>query len=260
VVESVRKYADELRDRADLIVVLGHLEDAEATEILHEAPAVAVVVSVHNHTGLQMPEQYEGRLNVRVSGYGRELGRLDLEVNLPEHKLASWKWRVIPVNASAGEPAADVAALVAQWEAKVSAIVDVPIGEARREIAGPDLKRLIERAMAEETGTDLAFMNQGGVRDKLPQGRILARHIWNIMPFDNLVVMGTFAGDKLPPAVVMGRTIDPQRQYTLAVSDFTAANQNAHGQLGTTGLVFPRTGPPLRDLLIDWVKKQKVIE
>ena len=30
-----------------------------------------------------------------------------------------------------------------EWEGKVSRIVDVPIGEARREIAGPELKRLI---------------------------------------------------------------------------------------------------------------------
>jgi hypothetical protein len=30
--------------------------------------------------------------------------------------------------------------------------------------------------------------------------------------------------------------------------------------LGTTGLAFPQTGPLLRDLLIEWVKKKKVLE
>lgn len=211
VIETVRRYADELRGRSDLIVVLGHLNDFEATRILHDAPQVAVVVSGHNHTGLRVPEEYQGRVHVRVNGYGRELGRLDLLVNVPEHKLASWKWRVIPV---------------AEWEAKVAKIVDVPIGEARREIAGAELKRLIERAMVEETGADFAFMNQGGVRDKLPQGRLLARNIWNVMPFDNVVVMGRFPGAGLPETVLDGRRVDPQREYTLAVSDFTAANQN----------------------------------
>ena len=260
VVETVRKYADELRGQADLIVVLGHINDSEATQILHEAPAVSVVVSGHDHTGLRTPEEYQGRINVRANGYGRDFGRLDLEVNVPEHKMVSWKWRTIPVEAKNITPAEDVAALVEQWEAKVSKIVDVPVGEARHTIAGPELKHLIERAMIEETGADFAFMNQGGVRDRLPEGRLLARHIWNVMPFDNLVVVGRFPGSKLPASVLAGRTVDPQREYTLAVSDFTAANQSGPGELGTTGLAFPQNGPLLRDLLIEWVKKKKVLE
>src|SRR3984957_13048314 len=116
VVETVRKYADELRGQADLIVVLGHINDSEATQILHEAPAVSVVVSGHDHTGLHSPEEYQGRINVRVNGYGRDFGRLDLEVNVPGHKMVSWKWRTIPVEAKNITPAGDVAALVEQWE------------------------------------------------------------------------------------------------------------------------------------------------
>jgi hypothetical protein len=59
----------------------------------------------------------------------------------------------------------------------------------------------------------------------------LARNIWNVMPFDNIVVTGRFPGAKLPAIVLVGRTVDPQREYALAVTDFTAANQNAHGQV-----------------------------
>ena len=51
------------------------------------------------------------------------------------------------------------------------------------------------------------------------------RHIWDIMPFDNRVVMGTFKGRDLPAVVTGGRHLDPDNDYTLAVSDFTAANQ-----------------------------------
>ena len=194
VVETARKYADELRGQADLIVVLGHINDSEATQILHEVPAVSVVVSGHDHTALRSAEEYQGRINVRADGYGKDFGRLDLQVNVTAHKIVSWKWRTIPVEANNVTPAADVAALVDQWESKVAKIVDVPIGEARHTIAGPDLKRLIERAMVEETGADFAFMNQGGVRDRLPEGRLLARNIWNVMPFDNIVVIGRFPG------------------------------------------------------------------
>ena len=56
-----------------------------------------------------------------------------------------------------------------------------------------------------------------------------------------------------------GRRIDPDREYTLASTDFTAANQSAGGELGTTDLKFTTDGPLLRDLLIEWIKKQKVV-
>jgi len=79
------------------------------------------------------------------------------------------------------------------------------------------------------------------------------------MPFDNLVVVGTFPGRQLPAVVLEGKTVDPDRNYTLAVSDFTAANQAARSELRTKGLVFSRQGPMLRDLLLDWVKAQKVL-
>jgi hypothetical protein len=30
--------------------------------------------------------------------------------------------------------------------------------------------------------------------------------------------------------------------------------------MGTSGLVFPKTGPLVRDVLIQWIKKQKIVE
>ncbi|HYM13756.1 MAG TPA: bifunctional UDP-sugar hydrolase/5'-nucleotidase [Bryobacterales bacterium] len=258
VIETVRRYAAELRNKSDLIVVLGHITGQEEDALLREVPDVPVIVSGHLHTGLQEPKIFDGRLDVRVAGYGEELGRLELLVDVPRKSVARWTWKRLPVDASTIPPAADVAKVVAGWEAKVSKIVDVPIGESKREFSVAEVKTLIEKAMCEEMHADFAFMNKGGVRDFLPQGTILARHVWNIMPFDNRVVTGRFQGSQLPPAVTKGRSIDPNREYTLAISDFIAANQKT--ELGASGLVFPVKGPLQRDLIIDWVKKQKVLQ
>ena len=152
-----------------------------------------------------------------------------------------------------------MARAVEQWESKVRAIVDVPIGTARRRFTREELKPVIEQAMREELGTDLAFWNLGGIRDTLPPGTILARHVWNILPFDNRFVIGRFLGSELPPWITAGRSIDPTREYTLAVSDFVATNQRA--EMGATGLQFPQqTNRIDRDVLIDWIKKKKVLE
>ena len=113
--------------------------------------------------------------------------------------------------------------------------------------------------MAEETGSDIAWVNTGNLRDTLPKGPILIRSIWNLLPFDNYIVIGKFKGSELPPAITRRYPVEPDREYTVATSDFTATNQSAKEQLDTTGMLFPRTGPLQRDAVIDWIKKKKVV-
>jgi 2',3'-cyclic-nucleotide 2'-phosphodiesterase (5'-nucleotidase family) len=122
------------------------------------------------------------------------------------------------------------------------------------------VKDLIEQAMRTQTGADFAFMNSGGVRDVVPKGQLMVRNVWDIMPFDNRVVVGKFKGRDLPAVVLGGRQVEPGRDYTLAVTDFTAANQSTPENLHTTGLKFPNDAGLLRDVLLDWFRKKKLIE
>ena len=260
VVETVRKYAAELRDKSDLIVVLGHIHDQEADAILQQVPDVSVAIVGHSHREYAKLHNFDGRVGALVTSYGVELGRLDLQVDMTAHKLKSAEWSIIPVDSKKLAPDPVVARQVARWEAKVSKIVDVPIGEAKQRFERRTLQVLVERAMCEETGSDLAWVNLGNLRDVIPAGPVLARAIWNILPFDNAVVIGKFKGSQLPPKVREGRTIDPDREYTLAVTDFTAANQAANDQLGVSGLEFPRAAGMQRDIVIDWIKKKKILD
>jgi 5'-nucleotidase/UDP-sugar diphosphatase len=260
VVQTVRKYAAELHGRADVIVLLAHIDESEEKQFLESVPEIAVSITGHIHEGLTEAKSYDGRVLVRMKSYGEELGRLDLKVDTSTGKLAGWSWRKIPVDSTTLPPAADVAALVNRWESQVKALVDRPLAVSSREFSQSEVKALIERALREQTGADFAFMNADGVREGLPKGQLLERNVWNIMPFDDTVVVGTFKGKELPAVVLGGRTVDPGRDYTLAVSDFTASNQGSNENLRTTGLKFPQEVGVMRDLLLDWFRKKKVIE
>jgi 2',3'-cyclic-nucleotide 2'-phosphodiesterase (5'-nucleotidase family) len=261
VVETVRKYAQEIRDRTDLIVVLAHIHDeTEVDAILHQVPEVSVVVAGHSHLGYPAMMNVDGRVAVLVRAYGDQLGRLDLKVDVAAKKVLSAEWTKIPINSKI-PPAPDVASVVAKWESKVSKLVDIPIGEstARLDVRNPELRKMIERAMAEEAGADIAWVNGGNIRDALPKGQVLIRHVWNILPFDNYIVMGKFKGSDLPRTITDRYPVDPDREYTVATTDFTATNQSASDQLNSAQLRFPRTGPLQRDAVIEWIKKRKVV-
>jgi 2',3'-cyclic-nucleotide 2'-phosphodiesterase (5'-nucleotidase family) len=248
-----------LRSQSDLVVVVAHVTPQEELALLKTVPDIQVLVTGHMHGGLPQPLLQDGRILVRVKGYAEELGRLELKVDTVKKAAVSWEWKHILVDSTV-TPAPDVAAEVKRWEDEVSSRVDRPLAVSARAFTKQEVKRLIERAMRDETGADFSFMNSGGVRDIVPQGPLKERHIWDIMPFDNRVVFGKFKGRDLPAVVLGDRKVEPDRTYTLAVSDFTAANQGTAENLRVTGLEFPGDGGLLRDVLLDWFRKKKVIE
>jgi 2',3'-cyclic-nucleotide 2'-phosphodiesterase (5'-nucleotidase family) len=260
MVETVRKYAQDLRGQTDLVVLLAHIGGGEESAILNSVPEIPVSVTGHIHSGISEAMSHDGRVLVRVRSYGEELGRLELKVDTEKKAPVSWTWKRIPVDTAKTEPDAAMAGQVKLWEDKVTAEVDRPLAVASRSFSKGEVKRLIEQALREETHSDFAWMNSGGVRDPLPQGQLLDRQIWNIMPFDNEVLVGTFKGRDLPKVVTVDKKIDPDRDYTLAVSDYTAANQATGENLRTTGLKFPRDAGLMRDILLDWFRKKKVID
>jgi 2',3'-cyclic-nucleotide 2'-phosphodiesterase (5'-nucleotidase family) len=260
VVAALRKLAVELRDRSDLIVLLGHIDGPEEQTFLHGAPEIPVLVTGHVHTGIPQAMTYDGRIAVRVKSYGEELGRLELQVDTQKKAPVSFAWKHIDIDSHAIRPDPEMAREVKKWEDTVSAQVDRPLALSKRALNKDQVKALIEEALREATHSDFAWMNSGGVRDILPQGQLLERQIWNIMPFDNDVVLGAFKGKDLPARIAAGRKLEPEREYTLAVSDYTAANQETEENLGTSGLLFPRNVGRMRDLLIDWFRKRKIVE
>ena len=260
MLETVRKYARELRSESDLVVLLAHIDGNEEKAVLESAPEIPVSVTGHIHSGMTEARSHDGRILVRVKSYGEELGRLDLKVDTEKKAPVWWAWKRIPVDAKSIQPDTAMASQVKAWDDKVAARVDRPLAFATRAFDKTEVKHIIEQALREETGSDFAWMNMGGIRATLPQGQLMDRNIWNVMPFDNDVVIGSFKGRDLPKVVVGDRHIDPDRDYTLAVSDYTAANQGTQENLRAAGLQFPQNAGPLRDLLLDWFRKKKTIE
>ena len=248
LVESLRGPVAEMNARADLVVVLGHLFDDEDEAILRALPDVDVLVGGHDHGGRDIELVIEGRIGVKLRPYGRELGRLDIAFDRDAARIVEHSWRRIPVLQSRHSANADVKALVDHWESKVSERVDVKIAECDRTLGRDEVKQLIEKALREATGAQIAYMNRGGVRDSLAKGTVMARHIWNVLPFDNLLVEALVRGDQLPEEARAGVETEPDQTYRFVTNDYVA------GLPEFRGLDFRASDLTLRDAVLDWVK------
>lgn len=174
----------------------------------------------------------------------------------------------------------------------VGETVGVFDGDRVRVRAQPtNLGVLIARSMMNRTGADLAIMNAGGVRDSLPDGKVTYRDVLKVQPFGNQISLVRLTGAELlkyleavarmtpgsggfPQTVgaqmvieggvlkeprVQGRAIEPQREYRLALNNFTAGGGDGYPKLSdhpghvNTGLVdadvlraFIAAGSPLK--------------
>ncbi len=261
-VETLRPIVADAKQHADMVVVLGHMEKTEGEAILRELPDVSVVAIGHEHTPWA-PVEADGRLLIHAAGYGREVGRLVMNYDTATRRITSHEWTAIPVDDRVYPADPAVEAQVEKWEGKVEALVDVSIGRSTKQMSRPEVQELMERAMNDRFPSDFSFTNLGGVRDTLPAGQLLARHVWNVMPFDNRVVIAEIPGDRLmtlddpthAEKVTGAAKVDPQRTYRVVTTDFLTSSW------ADRGYKFRVTdqGVLLRDVMIDWIKQRKVI-
>ncbi len=141
-------------------------------------------------------------------------------------------------------------------------------------------------SMAEEkyaTKADAAFLNFGGIRlTQLPAGNVTTGKIFELMPFDNLLILQKLKGDilqqlldltaakggwplagitmqikdkKAVNVMIGGKPLDPNAVYTTVNSDFVANGGDNADMLRNIPQIT--NGYLMRDAIFDYIKKMK---
>lgn len=302
---TIDRLVPELRRKgADFVVVVAHSggfcdpsgaktcrgEIVDWASRVHEKPDL--IVAGHTHT--VMRTVVNGIPIVQAGSYGQRYGVVDLE-KATSSDAARVAIRDVPVAyADRLVPDSAVGSLVARYQREIGPRVNAVVAtlaEPIRKSAGEfPLGRLLADAWRAETGAQIAFINNGGVRSELKAGPVTWANLFEVLPFQNRLVVLTLTGAKLRQAVetavggnlpdlnVSGLrvTYDPakiagSRLVTIALADgspvrddatYTAAMQDFLAGGGDKYVAF--TAPIARkdtgivdlDGFIDFLKKQ----
>jgi 2',3'-cyclic-nucleotide 2'-phosphodiesterase (5'-nucleotidase family) len=185
------------------------------------------------------------------------VGYLNIEVDTTSHSMTQFNGHLIAAN-DLPEPDPSVAALVNHWEQQVAKVVDHPISIATRDYTKGELQIFFEDLIAEETGADFGFYNMGGIRDRIRQGTVTMRTIWQIEPFGNSLVTVTAPGIVIKTMLTMDDErhhrlgeIDDETVYRVATNGFVSAqlNRAAPGQI-----TVEESQELIRDVLIRLIR------
>lgn len=210
----INKYVAELRAKGvEAIVVLAHeggTQDPKTGEISGPIrdiaekidDAVDIIVSGHTHTRLN--GVVDGKLIVQAYSKGTAFADVDFVVDRKSGDVVSAQAEIVDVWADTATPEPRIAEMVASYEEKVRPLVERTVGRAAHDItremspAGESaLGNLIADAQRWATGTQIAFMNPGGIRADLPAGDVSWGELYEIQPFGNNLVKMTLTGDQI---------------------------------------------------------------
>lgn len=172
-------------------------------------------------------------------------------------------------------PEPSVAKLVNTWRVKRDAALGEEIGflKTKLEQTDPLMSAWLALAIKEQTAADFGLVNRKGMRQGLPAGRLTKASIFDVIPFENSVVVAQLSGADLqkvfdnPEARVVGAKktpagwvdakgakLVPDQKYRVATLDYLYFGGDGFDiESHDTGPNF--TGMGWQTTVIDWTKK-----
>lgn len=243
---------------ARVVLTDGCLSDF--AKLLEQHPEWKVTVVAGHACGDAFPPEAGGAKLVATGQHFEQYARAVFK--LEGGKLQSAEVSTVEVKADAPEPKA--AELINEWKKKLDAQLGERIGfsKAGLEAAAPQLGKWLATALKEQHKADVGLVNAKSARQALPKGPITKASVYDLIPFENSVVVVKVKGDALaaqlknPEARFVGpKKLDAKKTYSVATNNFVFFGGDGFALQGPEAKpVF--TGEPWQTTVIEWTKKK----
>jgi 5'-nucleotidase/UDP-sugar diphosphatase len=323
------KYIAMIKDQVDLIFVVAHLGipyDVDSAyremietgaeqkikygmngmELAHHVEGIDVMLCGHIHVGYERgwEDPLTHTLCLQTYGRGTGVGVYEILVD-PDTKqiigfeLAETDGGILTLFEDEWWPDEAMGDFIEAWVDSAEVGMDEPIGRAlidisRVGVGESPMGNMVVDAMREAVDADVAFTNLGGIRDNIGMGIITPREVFQVVPFDNKLVVFEMTGsflkhvlewrvkgmrqglyvsgikatysrsrpdfDRIVELSVGGKPWDPEATYLVTTTDFIA-----EGNVGLQILteVAPQfvehTSITVKDAVIEYIRQNSPV-
>lgn len=292
----IRKAKDE---GAMMIIVLSHLGLDADKDLAQSNPGIHVIVGGHSHTALENPVVAGNTIIVQAGAYGLYLGVLKLKIDPDTGKIIRHTEETELEKVMAGKDRPydkELASIIQAYYGRIEKEYSKVVGETsvplvRYHQRESNIGNFICDTMRKNTGTDIAFINSGAIRNNIPKGRITLEQVFTLLPFDNILVtmkltgkqileileqnaklehgilqvsgiairhdISEPAGSRVREVHIGRRSLDPERTYTVTTIDFLVAGGDAFSPFKEGKNIM--YGTALRDVFVSYLEKHSPI-
>jgi len=221
--EAVKDYLPEVKEKSDVVIVLGHLGYKEypvlpvgyttSDELASKVDGITAIIDGHTHSLITNGDIINNTVIAQAGEWGKNLGRVDLWIE--NGRLIDWKAQVIPVTADVpSDPFIDMVAqsYYEMGSSELNKIVgktEVLLDGERADVRSKEtnLGYLITDSLVWKTGADFALTNGGGIRASIKAGDITYRDVLTVLPFGNTLYVLNITGEKIMEMLKYAATI-----------------------------------------------------
>ena len=285
-------------DKNDLVIAVTHVGVDEDKELARAYPRINVIIGGHTHTTLLEPLRVGDTIICQAGAYAKYVGRLNLEVS--EGRVTNYSGHLILLGPDVKEDE-EIKSIIDEHKKLMDKSLNEVIGRTELFLDGTrhgirsgqntNLGNIIAYNMASSSGSDVAMINGGSIRESLKDGDITLNDVYTVLPFPNTVVTMALKGEDLTAALerntelepgsggklqtfgikyqiangrvkiedIRGKGFDPEATYSVAINDFLAAGGDGYTVFKEKGNNYYDSSLLVSDLLIDFIKAKKVI-
>jgi 5'-nucleotidase/UDP-sugar diphosphatase len=292
-VKALEQLLPVVRRQSDFIVATVHLEDEADKRIASAFPEIRLIIGGHVHSTLG-PIWAGQTMIAKTGSSGRNVGRIDL--NFTNKKLSSMEGKLISVTNVVPDPA--VAKVLEPFYEKVKVKMAEVVGEATADFVKSEkeespLADFVADAFREESKTQIAIQNIGGIRAPISKGKITWGNVFEVLPFQNTMItlkmtgaqvkktlerglvptigvvslsglrvqfdMRRMPGDRVVSAFLTdGTPLEDGKLYSVVTNDFVLIGGDGFTEF-QKGADIVDTGTYLRDAVVEYIKDNPII-
>lgn len=248
-VAAARDVVQTLRDRehVDAVVMIGHEHAEDDYKLARAVPGIDLILGSHTHLKQELTQIPETRTWF-ISPYQYLTYVSVVELTFDKRKLTGIRGQLVPIDGTV-TPDRKIAQRVASMQRELESDPTdrdffVAIAKLPQPMEVDDLAIYTVQTMRTAAKTDIGMSTSSSFRQPLPKGILNLETLRAAMPYDNEIVIAEVSGAKLvelyklagaggasdarafltpPPAAV-----DPNRSYTLAVTDYMVRVSTAY--------------------------------
>jgi len=215
----LRKYIKELKNKADIIVLLIHegIPGRQSTtgakdvarnlqrdiELAKNVPGIDIIVTGHAHQGTPVPLVSNGTIIVSTDAYTIELGKLEITYDKKSDKVTSFKNTLNYLYDDEVPDDEQMLRVIGKWKDKLKQITDEvvttsPSALTRSYGEESNMGDMVADAMLNaHPEYDFAVTNSGGLRQDIDAGLVRVGDLISAFPFPNTIVQLQMKGSDM---------------------------------------------------------------
>ncbi|WP_223701435.1 bifunctional metallophosphatase/5'-nucleotidase [Sutcliffiella deserti] len=200
---TLEKYMPEIRQKADVVVVLSHLGITDDEELARRFPEVDVILGGHTHHVLPEGKWIGNTLLCGGGKHGQYIGQVDLVYN-KENKIVQKSAKLHSLKEVNECPV--IKNTIAKMQAEATVVLNKKVADIPNTInvewfAASPLADLLAESLKEWCEADIGMVNAGVLLESIPAGEVTREALHRICPHPINPCKITLTGEELREVV-----------------------------------------------------------